>query len=229
MLSNAHEKPLCTEFWLFTTIGMREKKTVGRPRTILRRDSGSGSLKERSEMSIHCRLSAQYGFAWLIAIAIVLLGTSRVDTVAVCYILYILNLLFNILNGLAGSFIFFAFVFNKRIWHLYKAKFGSQKNSRFRQSSVFQISRSRMTSTGSLPETISPPESPFAITAEVNNNDFPMTITNSSSARYFADTDEQVEGDVVDNEYTHSHSDSGIYSQIGENHEDVTRSNSTNQ
>lgn len=176
-------------------------------------------------MSIHCRLSAQYGFAWLLAIAIVLLGTSKIETELVCYILYTLNLLFNIFNGLAGLFIFFAFIFNKRIWHLYKARFGSQKNNRPRQSSVFQISRSRMASSGS--ETISPPESPFPMTAEDNNNNFPMQITASSGTRYFIEEEEEMEGGVLVNECTHSHSDSGIYSQVGEaHHDDISRSTS---
>lgn len=102
---------------------MRGKKTTGHPKTILRRDSGSGHLKNRNEMSIHLRLSAQYGFAWIFAIIIILLGTYRSENEVICYVLYILNLIFNILNGCAGLFIFFAFVFNKRILHLYKARF----------------------------------------------------------------------------------------------------------
>lgn len=165
---------------------MREKPKGGKPKTILRRDSGSGNLKKRNEMWIHCRLSAQYGFAWIIAIIIVLIGTYRSETQVVCYILYILNLIFNILNGLAGLFIFFAFIFNKRILHLYKAKFGQQRG-RLGQS-VFNISSSRVTSLASIGESISPPASPLSVLEQ--NNNFPDIPSRSrNNTRYFSESE----------------------------------------
>ncbi|XP_067930252.1 uncharacterized protein [Watersipora subatra] len=113
-----------------TCIGMKKWKG-GHQKTILRRNSANGRVGNRNEMAIHLRLSAQYGFAWIFAIMIIIIGTSQASSDVICYILYIINLIFNILNGCTGLFIFFAFIFNKRILHLYKAKI-SQFNSRKR-------------------------------------------------------------------------------------------------
>lgn len=138
---------------------MRGGKIKGHPKTVLRRDSGSGKMKSSNEMSIHVRLSAQYGFAWIFAIIIVIIGTSRAENTVICYALYIINLIFNILNGCTGLFIFFAFIFNRRILHLYKAKFSPTKRPK-RNISLFTVNSSRFSSTASLGNRLSPPVSP---------------------------------------------------------------------
>ena len=130
---------------------MRDKKST-RPKTVLRRDSGSGQVKSRNEMSIHLRLSAQYGFAWIFAIIIIIIGTSRTEDKVICYILHIINLIFNILNGCTGLFIFFAFIFNRRILHLYKARLSRYTaHSPKTHTSHMTISSVNVSSTASLP------------------------------------------------------------------------------
>jgi len=148
---------------------MRQKKGPnGRPKTVLRRDSGSGHLKDRNEMAIHMRLSAQYGFAWLFAIIIIIIGTSKTESKVVCYILHVLNLIFNVLNGATGLFIFFAFICNKRILHLYKTRFRRASRSTRSFASTFTISASQMTG-------VMPPDSPSGLSPPIgpldgNNN-----------------------------------------------------------
>lgn len=129
---------------------MRCRKRQSNPSLRLRRNSGTGKKKERNEMVIHARLSAQYGFAWIFAIVIILIGTLKSDSTVICYTLYILNLLFNILHGCTGLFIFIAFVCNRRVLHLYRFRF--QKSVRGQRSksttSVYRI-------TSALPSTMS--------------------------------------------------------------------------
>lgn len=161
---------------VIVVVGMRAARKDGRPKTVLRRDSGSGHLKQRNDMTIHIRLSAQYGFAWIFAIIIIMVGTSKTESETICYILYILNLVFNILHGCTGLFIFIAFICNKRILHLYKSKIlkkGLNKRSKS-SNSVFHISSKRIHSSLSTSyawgNVYTPPDSPLD-----GNNNTPST------------------------------------------------------
>lgn len=145
---------------------MKQAQIDGRPKAVLRRDSGSGKLKDRNDMVIHMRLSAQYGFAWIFAIVIIVIGTSKTESTTICYILYVLNLVFNMLHGSTGLFIFIAFVCNKRVFHLYKSKVlkrGLHRNKS--HTSVFHISASRLNSSVSTSymgsNVLTPPDSPL--------------------------------------------------------------------
>lgn len=152
---------------------MKDKKTLKTVKSNikLRRDSGSGKLKDHNEMSIHMRLSVQYGFAWIFAIVIILVGTSKSESAVICYTLYILNLIFNVLNGCTGLFIFIAFICNRRILHLYKTRFlkkGFKQHRSYSSQSVFRISTSKLTSMTSL-SPVTPPDSPTGWSDETNS------------------------------------------------------------
>jgi len=154
--------------------GMREPCNKSKPRPVLRRDSGSGKLKQRSEMAIHCRLSAQYGFSWIVGVVIIILGVTYTEDQAVCYTLHILNLIFNVLYGCTGLFIFFAFLVNKRILHLYKARFSSKRFPHYKSSksnSAFSQSWQVSTISSKVSSPTSPIEEEPDVSADNNNID----------------------------------------------------------
>ena len=86
----------------------------------------------KDDVMLYVRMSTVMGFTWVFGLASSFVSSFARASETVCIVLHTLGILFIVFNCSQGIFIFFAFVFNRRILGLYKAKFsrGRENNER---------------------------------------------------------------------------------------------------
>jgi hypothetical protein len=73
-------------------------------------------------------MASVMGFTWVFGLASsVLSAVTETPSRSLCYALHALGVLFPILNSSQGLFVFFAFVFNRRVLALYRQLFANAR------------------------------------------------------------------------------------------------------
>lgn len=87
------------------------------------RRSSVRNLTGRSDVILYVKMATVMGFTWVFGLASSIIS-AVVDepTSEVCMVLHVLGILFPIMNCSQGLFIFFVYVFNRRVLRLYKEK-----------------------------------------------------------------------------------------------------------
>ncbi|XP_076451539.1 uncharacterized protein LOC143287437 isoform X2 [Babylonia areolata] len=109
----------------------------------LARHSGAGrtnssnsarQLSGHNDVILYVKMSSVMGFTWVFGLASsVISSVAQEPSDVICYVLHVLGVIFPILNSSQGLFIFFAFVFNRRVLGLYRVLGGKVKSSLARQ------------------------------------------------------------------------------------------------
>ena len=85
-------------------------------------NNSSRQLSGRNDVILYIKMASVMGFTWVFGLASsVISSVTQEPSEAICYVLHVLGVLFPILNSSQGLFIFFAFVFNRRVLALYKS------------------------------------------------------------------------------------------------------------
>jgi len=90
----------------------------------------------KDDVMLYVRMSTVMGFTWVFGLASSFVSSFARASETVCIVLHTLGILFIVFNCSQGIFIFFAFVFNRRILGLYKAKFSRARENNERGISV---------------------------------------------------------------------------------------------
>ncbi|XP_052083548.1 probable G-protein coupled receptor Mth-like 2 [Mytilus californianus] len=101
-----------------------------------RRSSVSNAIGQH-DVILYVRMSTVMGFTWIFGLASSIISSfSEKPTNTVCIVLHVVGVFFIIFNCSQGLFIFFVFVFNRRVGALYKELFGQCRGHLSRQSSA---------------------------------------------------------------------------------------------
>ncbi|KAK3105222.1 hypothetical protein FSP39_020107 [Pinctada imbricata] len=139
---------------MFTKTIICIRKTSKMVKLKTRRSSRSSlnHMTGRDDVILYVRMSTMMGFTWTLGLASSIVSAfAGTPTEVVCIILHTLGILFVAFNCSQGLFIFFAFVFNKRVGGFYKDFFKELK----RKNSENQIPSTRSSSTLSTAVSIS--------------------------------------------------------------------------
>ncbi|XP_059157604.1 uncharacterized protein LOC131941982 [Physella acuta] len=83
-------------------------------------NSSAQKLSARSDVMLYLRMSTVMGFTWIFGLSSSIVSSfAKPVTYELCVVTHILAILFTIFNASQGAFIFFAFVFNRRVFALY--------------------------------------------------------------------------------------------------------------
>ncbi|KAK3593268.1 hypothetical protein CHS0354_012361 [Potamilus streckersoni] len=95
------------------------------------RRSSKGHIIGKDDVMLYIRMSTVMGFTWIFGLASSIISAfAGPPSKTICIVLHVFGILFIIFNCSQGLFIFFAFVANKRVTSLYKAKFRKWRQRR---------------------------------------------------------------------------------------------------
>ena len=115
------------------------------------RKSSLNHMTGKDDVMLYIRMSTVMGFTWVFGLASsVVSAFAAPPSRTTCIILHLLGMLFIVFNCSQGIFIFFAFVFNRRVLGLYRGLFSKLKRKKGQPSS---LSTSRGTLTSNISET----------------------------------------------------------------------------
>ncbi|KAL3862425.1 hypothetical protein ACJMK2_008391 [Sinanodonta woodiana] len=116
------------------------------------RRSSKGHIIGKDDVMLYIRMSTVMGFTWIFGLASSIISAfAGPPSKTICIVLHVFGILFIIFNCSQGLFIFFAFVANKRVTSLYRAKFRKWRRRRNFPSSSSQVTI--ISATGSLQQT----------------------------------------------------------------------------
>ncbi|KAH3823587.1 uncharacterized protein LOC127831801 [Dreissena polymorpha] len=113
------------------------------------RKSSFNRMTGKDDVMLYMRMSTVMGFTWVFGLASSLVSAfAEPASQTVCIILHLLGIFFIVFNCSQGIFIFFAFVFNRRVFAMYNGLVKRLKQGRHRPSSV-SLSRHTITTVAS--------------------------------------------------------------------------------
>ncbi|XP_060582870.1 uncharacterized protein LOC132739226 [Ruditapes philippinarum] len=113
------------------------RASTGAARLSVRRQSLKRHMTGRDDVMLYVRMSTVMGFTWVFGLASSVISAFGGPTSqTICIILHLLGILFIVFNCSQGIFIFFAFLFNRRILAMYKGLLERLKSERSRPISV---------------------------------------------------------------------------------------------
>jgi hypothetical protein len=113
------------------------RASTGAARLSVRRQSLKRHMTGRDDVMLYVRMSTVMGFTWIFGLASSVISAFGGPTSqTICIILHLLGILFIVFNCSQGIFIFFAFLFNRRILAMYKGLLERLKSERSRPISV---------------------------------------------------------------------------------------------
>ena len=107
------------------------------------RRSSVSHMTGHDDVMLYVRMSTVMGFTWIFGLASSLVSAfAGTPTQTTCIIMHLIGILFIVFNCSQGIFIFFAFVFNRRVFALYR---GLVYRIRHRRDRPVSLSSSRGT------------------------------------------------------------------------------------
>ncbi|KAK7093264.1 hypothetical protein V1264_007050 [Littorina saxatilis] len=131
-------------FFARTIVSIQRTNSLARHSGAGRTNSSNSTrqLSGRNDVILYIKMSSVMGFTWVFGLASsVISAVAEEPTETICYLLHVLGVLFPILNSSQGLFIFFAFVFNRRVLALYRSLFGKFGRFLLRQKEKFGAAR----------------------------------------------------------------------------------------
>lgn len=127
---------LFTNIVMFTRTIICIRASTRDTRTSVRRPSVK-RMTGRDDVILYIRMSTVMGFTWIFGLASsVISAVSGPTSHVTCIVLHLLGILFIVFNCSQGMFIFVAFLFNRRVFALYKGLVDRLKAGRSRPASV---------------------------------------------------------------------------------------------
>ncbi|KAL8594021.1 hypothetical protein ACOMHN_029007 [Nucella lapillus] len=111
-------------FFVRTIVSIRNTNRLARHSGAGRTNSSNSArqMSGQNDVILYVKMSSVMGFTWVFGLASSIISSlTQEPTDVICYILHVLGVLFPILNSSQGLFILFAFVFNRRVFALYKS------------------------------------------------------------------------------------------------------------
>ena len=134
-----------------TIICIRRTSKLAKFKTRRSSRSSPNQMTGKDDVILYVRMSTMMGFTWTLGLASSIVSALAGDpTDTVCIVLHTLGILFVAFNCSQGLFIFFAFVFNRRVGGYYKDLFRGYKECLSHKTITSATSNSTLYTTGSV-------------------------------------------------------------------------------